>query len=403
MCTPKSVRVSMVETHADADADPDAEADADADAPSHSLLHVLPKSPPPPPPPPPCADCCAFTARMAATLALLGALTCYYNVPAFDMGIGYTLANRVNRKSRNVVPRGVIPMRLIHVAPWGEAERNGSRPLSNPRWKDDIRNVNKTREHLDMPGMVFSDEDCIRIIRRSRWHQLEAHFLAETYGAYKSDICRSIALYEHGGIYMDNDVGLLHFDPRTLFPRLNADFVSSAELKGGTGVWNAFIAASAGHPVLATQLDEMRKWYVGTAQTSACIHKSKGKTIWMMGPCTLGLAVQAHLGSSAIYLLTEAQLPFWRGMPTASYDVGAALRGCYGVVVFDPGYYEEDFLANRAYGMPILISKTPGGAGGRQSIAELIRREALIWLAIATAVATLYLIYANLLRRLRAK
>jgi hypothetical protein len=90
-------------------------------------------------------------------------------------------------------------------------------------------------------------------------------------------------------------------------------------------------------------------------------------------------------------------------MPTASYDVGAALRGCYGVVVFDPGYYEEDFLANRAYGMPILISKTPGGAGGRQSIAELIRREALIWLAIATAVATLYLIYANLLRRLRAK
>ena len=318
----------------------------------------------------------------AATLAVI-VIWARYNVGMLNPGNGYVLANRVNAASRTVKPSGTIPMTLVSVGQWGEAERNGSRPLRKASWETDIRNVNERRKRLRLPGTVYSDEDCIALMHATGWHALAHAFLKETHGPYKSDICRSLVLHTHGGIYTDNDLGVLDFHPASLFAATAADFVSCAEFQGG-GVWNAFMASTPHHPVLATQLQLMVDYYAHPGNLHAELGKRHDQRV--MGTATLRRAVDAHLGTSAIYLLTETHLPSWRGLPTWRQAVAARLNSGFGIVALDPGAFEMDFEVARAYSAPIFISKTPDGAG-RQTVEEMVYRELLRWLGVAMLVA----------------
>lgn len=59
-------------------------------------------------------------------------------------------------------------------------------------------------------GVVFyTDDDCVASLSRV-YPSLVTYFKNETKGMYRADICRGSALYEHGGFYLDVDVGVRH-------------------------------------------------------------------------------------------------------------------------------------------------------------------------------------------------
>jgi mannosyltransferase OCH1-like enzyme len=57
--------------------------------------------------------------------------------------------------------------------------------------------------------LFWTDGECIESLRRV-YPSLVEHFVQETQGMYKADICRGVALYENGGFYLDVDVGVRH-------------------------------------------------------------------------------------------------------------------------------------------------------------------------------------------------
>ncbi len=77
-------------------------------------------------------------------------------------------------------------------------------------------------------------------------------FNAKKY-AFASDYIRAYALYTDGGVYLDTDVML----KRDISPLFDAEFVSTAEyFEGGEcNIQAAFMASSAGHPLLKDVLD----------------------------------------------------------------------------------------------------------------------------------------------------
>ena len=131
---------------------------------------------------------------------------------------------------------------------------------------------------------------------------LAEHFDAEEKGEYKADICRVAALYEMGGYYFDVDLEVV--SPFVATPNVSFATCREAHHPGlEPKFFQAFLAATRGHPVLAEALRTMLKYYKGD------YHMQDNKYA-LMGTSTLADAFFG-LPASAIgsfVLLSEARL-----------------------------------------------------------------------------------------------
>merc|ERR1712048_1055509 len=63
--------------------------------------------------------------------------------------------------------------------------------------------------HRDAEVVYYDDYHCRDVIRRVHSEEMARYFDTESYGAYKSDVCRYAMLYELGGYYFDNDIEMM--------------------------------------------------------------------------------------------------------------------------------------------------------------------------------------------------
>jgi len=129
---------------------------------------------------------------------------------------------------------------------------------------------NKTK----VPVWFLGDEQCRRVIQEES-SQLLQFYLFETFGAYKSDICRIAALHQRGGYYFDNDMEVVE-----AMSLLNATFIMTIAKKEKLAS-NTFIAATSRHVVVQetmnAMLDYYKNNYSGYAERSG--HMGP-KTLW---------------------------------------------------------------------------------------------------------------------------
>ena len=118
------------------------------------------------------------------------------------------------------------------------------------------------------PIRFLDDEACREAIEQSE-PRLVPHFDGEREGKFRADICRIAQLFNHGGYYFDVDL-------RVIQPiKLDSIITFSSVLSGYPNLdqfFQAFLAATPGHPVLAKALQIMLDYYEGK-------HAIRGKNV----------------------------------------------------------------------------------------------------------------------------
>ncbi len=99
-------------------------------------------------------------------------------------------------------------------------------------------------------------------------------FLLEERGPVKADLCRLAALFLRGGYYLDVDLEVVQ-------PVRMAISVSFSTVRSLVGFFQAFLAASRGHPVIKTNLQLMMDAYFTHQEKCWNVARS------VLGPCTL--------------------------------------------------------------------------------------------------------------------
>ena len=118
------------------------------------------------------------------------------------------------------------------------------------------------------PIRFLDDAACREAIEQSE-PRLVRHFDNEREGKFRADICRVADLHNHGGYYFDVDL-------RVIQPiKLDRNITFSSVLSGYPNLdqfFQAFLAATPGHPVLAKALQIMLDYYEGK-------HALRGKNV----------------------------------------------------------------------------------------------------------------------------
>ena len=118
------------------------------------------------------------------------------------------------------------------------------------------------------PIRFLDDAACREAIEQSE-PRLVKHFDEEREGKFRADICRVADLHNHGGYYFDVDL-------RVIRPiKLDRSITFSSVLSGYPNLdqfFQAFLAATPGHPVLAKALQIMLDYYEGK-------HAIRGKNV----------------------------------------------------------------------------------------------------------------------------
>lgn len=125
----------------------------------------------------------------------------------------------------------------------------------------------------DIPAsrvVFFDDAQCRAALLRVSAElgpPLARRFDHERDGRLRSDMCRLAQLHAHGGYYFDTDIAL-RFDVRTLIEPTTS-FVTctttTAFPQNPSGFFQAFVGASAGHPLLELALKRHLRWYEAKA------------------------------------------------------------------------------------------------------------------------------------------
>jgi hypothetical protein len=195
----------------------------------------------------------------------------------------------------------------------------------------------------------LNDLDCIQLLReyyRDFASMMQQKFVLE-HGMIRGDICRGLALYKYGGLYMDVDLES-RLVVWSLLP-VNTSFASVWE-HGSRDIFQSFLAATPQHPIIQRYLDLFRIYYQGKLQDP--INHKKGVVLLRMAydqitlesnyswrltlqmwnetlyhhdfNDTLGLAqeYQRRQGGGGLcdYLVTDsnANVPFWSHVPGSS-------------------------------------------------------------------------------------
>ncbi|CAK0826275.1 unnamed protein product [Prorocentrum cordatum] len=139
------------------------------------------------------------------------------------------------------------------------------------RDRDRAANVRRTigLVHGVSEVQFLDDDECSTLIASTHSQRLASYFDEEPIGMYKSDICR-LAQLAAGGYYLDTDLEVLR-DFRTTLPE-EVDFVSVIAFqwigpKNPNEMYNAFIGAAAGHPVVRRAMDMCLEYYDGRNRT----------------------------------------------------------------------------------------------------------------------------------------
>ena len=144
----------------------------------------------------------------------------------------------------------------------------------NVRHSIDVHNRSSSESGNDADDdelrvLFWTDEDCIRSLERTR-PNLVSYFKTETEGMYKADICRGTALFEHGGFYLDVDVGVRHDLWNDLRPE--TEFVTARVHRDsnwvGKGFFQAVLGATPKSPVIERYLELFEKHYNGSRRIS---------------------------------------------------------------------------------------------------------------------------------------
>ena len=108
---------------------------------------------------------------------------------------------------------------------------------------------------------MWNDDNCLTAFKELHMKEglpLAFAFKTEVVGMVRSDLCRLVMLYNHGGYYFDTDIAPLAALPRLLDPRATFVTVRTSErsLSGG-GFFQAFLAATPKHPVIRRSLTNL--------------------------------------------------------------------------------------------------------------------------------------------------
>lgn len=107
--------------------------------------------------------------------------------------------------------------------------------------------------------MFFTDTECQQMIQQVEPRLLAPYKEIETSGKYKSDICRVVALYVHGGYYFDTDLQVIQVLPE---PDPHIQFITATMRHMPEQFYNAIIAAPPKSPILRSAITSMvHDWY----------------------------------------------------------------------------------------------------------------------------------------------
>lgn len=148
----------------------------------------------------------------------------------------------------------------------------------------------------------LTDADCIESIRRFYQYQdaaaaeqeeeLVTYFQNESKGMFKADLCRGVALYETGGLYLDVDLGVRMnlwsvLNPNTQFATVHVHRQSNHP----HCFFQAFIAATPHHPILQRYVELFLEYYQDVHQNR---HGGHWKRLIKNGPVGVILLKQAY-------------------------------------------------------------------------------------------------------------
>jgi mannosyltransferase OCH1-like enzyme len=143
------------------------------------------------------------------------------------------------------------------------------------------------------------DENCTQLLREVDKREntaLAQAFQEEPRGDFKADLCRLAALFLHGGYYFDVDLEVVK--PLQLDPLISFSTARDA----GASFFQAFLAATPGHPLLRANLKTMMEYYV--EKRGRCyVRKTQ-----LVGPCTLKMAWDRVSRLGHVRLLQETHL-----------------------------------------------------------------------------------------------
>jgi mannosyltransferase OCH1-like enzyme len=155
---------------------------------------------------------------------------------------------------------------------------------------------------MNAPAYFLVDSNCTDLlleVDRREHTTLAKAFASEHRGALKADLCRVAALYLYGGYYFDVDLEVvrpLRMDPKVSFSTVQDSLLGY--------FFQAFLAATPGHPVLRENLNTMMEYYVEKKGT--CFEEAQ----LVVGPCTLMEAWKrtSHASHGHTRILRESHL-----------------------------------------------------------------------------------------------
>ena len=156
--------------------------------------------------------------------------------------------------------------------------------------------------------VIFMDDDeCLQLMQSTRelvsevamrWYRGDASTIARLkqsmpttspyyHGKYKSDFCRLVQLYHHGGIYFDTDLQVAR-NVQELLTSTNASFasvLSHSDADWRNDVFQALLASKANTSLVARAISYFDQWL-----------RAERSIYGLAGPSLLGQAIQDEMG-----------------------------------------------------------------------------------------------------------
>ena len=162
--------------------------------------------------------------------------------------------------------------------------------------------------------MFWTDETCIEAAMQLPHGDVFIEGMRTMSGMYIADVCRGIALWLHGGLYLDADVVIRESATRWLDP--GTDFVTAKEASG-TAYFQAILGSVPRHPTISLYLDVLKVHLLG----SDVIHEKLGRGHFQwMGPVAMARAVERSLDedTAAMQVLQEYKQSTGKGLREAN-------------------------------------------------------------------------------------
>jgi mannosyltransferase OCH1-like enzyme len=105
--------------------------------------------------------------------------------------------------------------------------------------------------------LYFSDDDIMTFFTENAddaFPDIIGKFQSFATGPHKADLFRYYYIYKHGGLFIDSD--LMAYDPLEDIVGKNS-FVSVWAIKPPDSVFNGFLGATAGHPIVKSALEDL--------------------------------------------------------------------------------------------------------------------------------------------------